>query len=242
MSCSRSRCRRPILTCSKCWCTDSSSKLATIHAVVTGLVQVSFHGTSGTYPRRAFRGVGIGGIGGAPVGGAGHAVVEVREHQLKSVPPTAVLNGVEARPLTERPYSAGAGTPLVAAGVAACGGRVTGGDKDRDAFGSCGLPEVVVLDVTGGADAQLALAVADVHDASSEVVDDVALGVVEIVVGGRVWIGRNEDDLGLGSDRAGPLDVEGVLEEIVEGAWSGGIGKVAGGAGADGEAASCCRR
>ena len=80
-----------------------------IQAVVTGLAQVSFHGTSGTYPSALLELLEFEVL---QYGAAGHADVAVSGHQLKSVPPTAVLKGVEASPLTEFPNSAGAGTPL----------------------------------------------------------------------------------------------------------------------------------
>src|SRR5580700_5355185 len=76
-------------------------------AKVSGLVQVSFQGTSGMYPAAL-----------APVvelfaefqsGAEAQAAVLSAGHQLKSVPPTAVSYGVDARPLTETPYCASYG-------------------------------------------------------------------------------------------------------------------------------------
>ena len=76
------------------------------------------------------------------------------------------------------------------------------------------MPEIVILNVPPCSLFQLALAIADVHDARGQIVDDVALGIVEVIVGGRRRIGRDKNDLCVLRNGSRPLHIERVLDEI----------------------------
>ena len=169
--------------------------------------------------------IGIGGIGGAPVGrGCAFGGGEGAPVEIGAADGGVVGSGGEAAD-GEAVFGGIGYASGISTGIATGRTGVAGGYEDGNTLGGGSLPEVVVLDVSGCAVEPLTFAVAHIHDTGGEVVDDEALRVVEGVVGGRAWIRRDEDDLGLGSDGAGPLDIEGVLDQVADLAWIGGIGK-----------------
>ena len=142
------------------------------------------------------RGLGGGVVGGAPEGGAavGHVEVGAADGDVVGGAGEAVDGD-----------AVGCGRD---AGVVASGGAgVSAGEKDGDALGGGLLPEGLVEGVAGGAEEELALAVAVAHDGGEVVVDDVEGGEV----GALHDLGALGDDVvdggGFG-DGGGPLGVD----------------------------------
>ena len=138
-----------------------------------------------------------------------------------------------------RPLTASAVACALDAGVvAACCAGVSAGEKDGDALRGGLLPEGLVEGVAGGAEEELALAVAVAHDGSEIVVDDVDGGEV----GALRDLGALGDDVvdgGALGDGGGPLRVDvgfafvagdagvGAVVDDVEVLRAGGCGGVA---------------
>ena len=105
--------------------------------------------------------------------------------------------------MTARPSAGGRNAGV----VAARGAGVSAGEKDGDALRGGLLPEGLVEGVAGGAEEELALAIAVAHDGSEVVVDDVEGGEV----GALDDLGALGDDVvdgGAFGDGAGPLGVD----------------------------------
>ena len=172
-------------------------------------------------------GLGGGVVGGVPEGGAAVGHVEVGA-------PDGDVVGRAGEAVDGEAVACG----LNAGGVAAGGAGVSAGEKDGDALRGGLLPEGLVEGVAGGAEEELALAIAVAHDRSEIVVDDVEGGEV----GALHDLGALGDDVvdgGALGDGAGPLGVDvglalvagdagvGAVVDDVEVLGAGGSGGVA---------------
>ena len=117
----------------------------------------------------------------------------------------------------------------IAAVIAPCGGPVSRGNKDSNSLGRSGLPQIVILNIVGGAIEEFAEAVAEAHDAGGLIVDDVAGGIVDVVVRRGGGIRSDQHDVGALCDGPGPLNIQRVLDQVVDVAQLGGIGGCADG-------------
>src|SRR5882757_11585256 len=106
--------------------------------------------------------------------------------------------------------------------VAARGPGVSAGKKDGDALGGGLLPEGLVERVAGGAEEELALAVAVAHHGGEVVVDDVEGGEVSTLhdLGA---LGDDVVDGGAFGDGAGPLGVDVGFAFVAGDAWVGAV-------------------